>query len=167
LLALLDNGRLDAALCRSSVSNTPHLYDVLHVKNESLAVIANVKHPCLSRQNIVLADLADSRWVVYRTNMPMRRLLEREFYDADLPFPQHLVETTSILATLSLLHRNPTFVALVSVDVAEYCARHGMVGLLPLDLQSRSEPYELVIRKNTARTPALEAFIHILCRENR
>lgn len=163
LLAQLDSGRLDAALCRSSVSSTPHLYDSHHVKNESLAVIANVKHPGLSGPAITLADLAGSRWVVYRANMPMRRLLEREFHDAGLPFPVHLVETTSVLATLSLLHRNTTFVALVSVDVAQYCKSHGMVGILPLDLQSRSEPYELVFRKNAPRTPAMESIARLLC----
>jgi len=157
LLAMIDSGRLDAALCRTTVSGTPQLYQSLHVKEESLAVIANVAHPLLGAAPLSLADLADSRWVVYRANMPMRRLLEREFHEAGLPFPLHLVETTSVLATLSLLHRNATFVALVSVDVANYCASHGMVGMLPLALRSRSEPYELVFRKGAPHTPAMQA----------
>lgn len=157
LLAMIDSGRLDAALCRTTVSAAPQLYQSLHVKEESLAVIANVAHPLLGAAPLSLADLADSRWVVYRANMPMRRLLEREFHEAGLPFPLHLVETTSVLATLSLLHRNATFVALVSVDVATYCASHGMVGVLPLALRSRSEPYELVFRKGAPHTPAMQA----------
>jgi len=157
LLAMIDSGRLDAALCRTTVSGSPSSISRLHVKEESLAVIANVAHPLLGAAPLSLADLADSRWVVYRANMPMRRLLEREFHEAGLPFPLHLVETTSVLATLSLLHRNATFVALVSVDVANYCASHGMVGMLPLALRSRSEPYELVFRKGAPHTPAMQA----------
>ncbi len=162
LLAMLDSGRLDAALCRSAVNGTPQLYQSLHVKDESLAVIANVAHPAAGRSPLSLLDLASSRWVVYRANMPMRRLLEREFHEAGLAFPLHLVETTSVLATLSLLHRNATFVALVSVDVANYCASHGMVALLPLALRSRSEPYELVQRKGAPGSPALDALARLL-----
>jgi hypothetical protein len=41
--------------------------------------------------------------VVYRTNMPMRLLLEVEFRDCGIRFPQHLLETTSAFATLALL----------------------------------------------------------------
>ncbi|KFL50018.1 LysR family transcriptional regulator [Burkholderia pyrrocinia] len=163
LLALVNSGRLDAALCRSSVSSTPQLYQSLYVKDESLAVIANVSHPRLGGEPLTLADLAESRWVVYRANMPMRRLLEREFHEAGLPFPVHLIETTSVLATLSLLHRNAAFVALVSVDVANYCMSHNMVGVLPLTLYSRSEPYELVFRKGAPKTPAIESLVRVLC----
>ena len=72
--------------------------------------------------------------------MPMRRTLEHEFFEAQLPFPLHLIETTSALATLSLLNRNPRLVALVSVEVADYVCLHGLVSRLPLQLKSHSEP---------------------------
>jgi hypothetical protein len=52
-------------------------------------------------QELTLKDLADFRWVVYRANMPMRMLLEREFREAEIRFPLHLLETTSAFATLS------------------------------------------------------------------
>ncbi len=155
LLGLIERGRLDAAICRTSVSRNPDLYESHFVKNESLSVIANVRHAAMGANNVQLHELQDSRWVVYRAHMPMRRLLEREFHEARLNFPLHLIETTSALTTLSMLGRNIDVVALVSDDVANYFCRNGLVGTLALNLKSRSEPYELVLRKGAPQSPAM------------
>lgn len=162
LLGMIDRGRLDAAVCRSSVSRNPENYESTLIKDESLAVIANINHRSINSETIELIDLQNSRWVVYRANMPMRRLLEREFHEANLTFPLDLIETTSALATVSLLSQNADLVALVSDDVANYFCSHGLVGTLPLTLRSRSEPYELVFRKNAPKSPALGLLIEAL-----
>src|SRR5690606_3188836 len=47
LLGLIERGRLDAAICRSSVSRNPEAYESLFMKDESLSVIANVRHPAM------------------------------------------------------------------------------------------------------------------------
>jgi len=159
LLRMLDQGRLDMAICRTSISQQPHLYDSVNIHNEKLAVVANIHHPLAQQQTLQLTDLAESRWVVYSANMPMRLLLEREFHDANLRFPLHLLETTSAFTTLSLLQRNPSFVALMSVDVAQFCTRFGMTTILPLPLQSRSEPYQLVTRHGSMRSSVAQLFI--------
>lgn len=164
LLAQVDSGRLDMAICRTTVSNTPELYDSAVLVDETLAVIASNKHPFAYARHLTLKDLADYRWVVYRANMPMRVLLEREFHEADLRFPLHLLETTSALATLSLLQQNPTLVALVSTDVARFCATYGFTTTLALPIHSRSEPYELVSRRGMPDSPVArllrEALLH-------
>ena len=162
LLSLIDQGRIDAAICRLSVSTRPHLYDSIVIKEESLAVIAHASHPAAALPSIVLQDLSTCRWVMYRANMPMRRTLEREFFEENLFFPTQLIETTSALATLSLLSGNPNLIALESDDVADYVCQHGMVSRLPLRLKSRSEPYELISRRNAQKNPALDLLIDSL-----
>ncbi|MFK3970862.1 LysR substrate-binding domain-containing protein [Pseudomonas sp. NPDC087358] len=154
LLAQLDAGRLDLAICRTTVSTTPYLYESAVLVDETLAVIASTKHPFAYARRLTLKDLADYRWVVYRANMPMRLLLEREFHEADQRFPVHLLETTSAFATLSLLQENPSLVALVSTDVANFCSAYGFTTTLALPITSRSEPYELVSRKSVPDSPA-------------
>lgn len=134
LLAQVDAGRLDLAICRTTVSRSPQLYDSVKLQDETLAVIANVRHPLRNAKKLKLQQLADSRWVVYRANMPMRLLLEREFHDAGQRFPQNLLETTSAFATLALLQANPFFVALVSIEVAQFFAHQKMTCILPLAL---------------------------------
>lgn len=164
LLGLIDVGRLDLAICRTTISPTPQIYDSLKLQDETLAVVANVQHPLRRAKRLTLHDLADYRWVVYRANMPMRLLLEREFREAEIPFPRHLVETTSLFATLAILRSNPSFVALVSIDVAQFFARHDMTCILALELASRSEPYELVTRKDAPLSHGAKLLIDALKR---
>jgi len=163
LLGMIERGQIHAAICRSSVSRTPEVYDSLFIKQESLSVIASVRHPAMGAKAVQLQDLQDSRWLVYRARMPMRRLLEREFHEAGLHFPSHLIETTSALATVTMLGRNNDLVALVSDDIATYFSRNGLVGIIDLTLQSRSEPYELVLRKGAPRSAALGLLVDALC----
>ncbi|CAG9250857.1 LysR family transcriptional regulator [Paraburkholderia unamae] len=165
LLSQIDEGRLDLAICRTTVSQTPQHYESAKLQEETLAVVANVHHPLRRAKRVTLQDLAEYRWVVYRANMPMRLLLEREFREAEIRFPMHLLETTSAFATLALLQSNPSFVALVSIDVAQFFARHEMTCILPLHLGSRSEPYELVTRKGSQLSPGARQLIEELTRE--
>ncbi len=159
LLRLIEQGRLDAAICRTSISQRPDLYDAVDIHDETLAVIAHSDHPLAGNESVELAELASSRWVVYSATMPMRLLLEREFQQAGLRFPLQLLETTSAFTTLSLLQKNPRIVALVSTEVAAFCTRFGMVSVLPLMLRSRSEPYQLVTRHGAVLSPLAKMFV--------
>ncbi|NUZ08378.1 LysR family transcriptional regulator [Piscinibacter koreensis] len=159
LLAQIDAGRLDLAICRTSITQAPQVYDSVRLQEETLAVIANVGHPLRRAKKVTLHELAPYRWVMYRANMPMRVLLEGEFRNCGIRFPQHLLETTSAFATLALLQANPSFVALVSIEVAQFFAHHEMSCILPLALTSQSEPYELVTRKGAPAQPAAKLLI--------
>lgn len=146
LLNLLDQGRLDLAVCRTSVSQRPAAYDRGKLVEEGLMLVANPQHPLAGAATLELADLADSGWVVFPVNMPMRLTLDREFREAGLSFPQHAIETSSTFTTLSLLLQDPALVAVMPEDVAEQPLRHGMLKRLPLTFRSRNEPFEVVTR---------------------
>lgn len=146
LLGLIDQGRLDLAVCRTSVSQRPDAYDCLELYQEQLRVVANPAHPLAGAPRLELEQLAAFPWVVYPANMPMRLVLEREFSQAGLEFPRYPVETASTLTTLILLRQNPRLVALMPVEVAEAALKLDTLTTLPLSLHSRSEPYSVVIR---------------------
>jgi DNA-binding transcriptional LysR family regulator len=159
LLRLLDHGKLDAAICRSTIAAQPESYESLDVYQETLAVVSSREHPLASRAHLELADLSDSRWVVYSAGMPMRRLLEREFHEAGLRFPHRLFETTSAFTTLSLLRRQSDLAALLATDVAKVFVDSGLMHILPIQLKSRSEPYQLVTRRGAVLSPAAQLFM--------
>ena len=148
LLSLLDQGRLDVVICRTSVSPRPGAYVSRAKHQEQLVVVANVQHPLLGHAELTLQALADSRWVVFPVNMPMRLTLEREFREAGLSFPLYPIETSSTFTTLTLLLQDPGLVAVMPWDSAKIALEHGMLAQLPLLLNSRSEPYEVVTRKD-------------------
>ncbi|MDQ0317860.1 LysR family transcriptional regulator [Amorphus orientalis] len=159
LLRMLDDGRLDVALCRTSVSHRREAYEAINVRQEQLAVVANVDHPDASANSLELGDLADRPWIVCATNMPMRRYLEREFYDAGIEFPLNVVEATSAFAVVSMIQRNRSTVALLSTDAAEFFARFGMITILPIRLETPSEPYFLVTHRDRTLPPSAQLFI--------
>lgn len=159
LLSLLDEGQIDLALCRTSVSRTPELYISVNVQNETLSVIASAQHPLAKSKRLNLVDLADARWIVYRANMPIRRLFEREFHEAGLRVPVNLIETTSAFVTMSLLQKNHDFVTILPAAVADFFIEQGWAKKLALPIQSRTEPYELVTRKGAPISPGAQLLI--------
>lgn len=159
LLQLLDDGRLDLAICRTSISHRLDAYDAVMVREEELAVVGHPDNPFLRARDLSLEELASSPWVACSANMPMRRYLEREFHDHGLPFPSGVVETTSAFVTLSLIHRNTRILALMATDVAEFFKKSGTLGILPLAFATRSDPYFLVTRRDRTLSPAAQMLV--------
>jgi DNA-binding transcriptional LysR family regulator len=164
LLTLLDEGRLDIAICRSSVSRRPDAYDCLTLHDETVGVVAHPTHPLAGKTAIDLAELAKHRWMIYPTNMPMRQLLERELAAAGLEFPRYSVETASTFAMFSLLQEDPLLVALMPGDVAGFGERFGMLVRLPFMLASRNEPYGVIVRHGVALSPPAQMLLNELSR---
>jgi len=162
LLSLLDQGRLDVVICRTSVSRRPDAYDSRVKHQEQLVLVANPAHALAGSEHLELAGLADSRWVVFPVNMPMRLTLEREFREAGLSFPQYPIETSSTFTTLSLLRQDPGLLAVMPWDVARVAVEHGMLVRLPLQLASRSEPYEVVTRRGVELSGPGRVLVDIL-----
>nr|WP_248308277.1 LysR family transcriptional regulator [Devosia sp. 919] len=162
LLHLIDDGRLDIAICRTSVSHRPEQYHTLKVKDEQLCIAVSVQHPCAKLSAVTLEDVADYPWIVCSANMPMRRLLEREFNEYGLQFPTNLVETTSAFATMSLMRHSHQMVALLSTDVGNFFSQSAAVRVLPVTLRTRSEPYMLVTRWDRQPSPVMRMFIEQL-----
>jgi len=165
LLTLLDEGRLDLAICRSSVSRRPDAYDCLALHGESVEVVTHPDHPLAKCGEVALAELAEHRWVIYPTNMPMRLLLEREFAAAGLEFPRYPVETASTFALFGLLQEDPSLVALMPAEVASFGQRFGLVARLPLRLASRNEPYGVIVRHGVPLSPPAQLLLDELLRD--
>ena len=162
LLNLLDQGRLDVVICRTSVSRRPAAYVSRARQQEQLVLVANPQHPQVGQAALTLQDLAASRWVVFPVNMPMRLTLEREFREAGLSFPLYPIETSSTFTTLTLLLQDRGLVAVMPWDSAKIALEHGMLAQLPLALNSRSEPYEVVTRKDVELSVPAQKLIEAL-----
>ncbi|KGJ01584.1 LysR family transcriptional regulator [Paracoccus sphaerophysae] len=162
MLRMLDRGQLDLMIGRSSVSPNPHLYNVQAFHDELLSVVANPLHPLVGRKRVTLQDLSDSRWIVYAAAMPMRLSLEQEYRRAGLAFPRNLLETRSALTTMALIQANANTIALLSSDVAAFFTNFSMARTLPMHLQSRSEPYEVITRQAMEPSEPVAIFIEDL-----
>lgn len=168
LLDLLDKGAIDIAICRTSVSQRPEEYDVWAEIDESVHIIANVDHPCANLENIELTKLSEYPWIVCMPDMPMRRHFEREFINASVAFPQNVIETASALAVSVMLEANRELCSMQPSDVVRQLVSTEKVVELDVALTTRSEPYQVVTRKNRVHSfPIQLALKHLTARANR
>lgn len=159
LLALVESGRLELALCRLSVARQPENFVYVPLRDEPLTIIAGPTHPLARTPSLALTDLVDCGWIVYPRVMPLRSLLEREFKEAGLPFPAHPIETASMTATMLLLQTDLNLVALMPRDMSDFLIGHGLAIRLDIDVRSRTEPYGIVTRRGTSLSAAARLLI--------
>ncbi len=162
LLSMLDEGRMDVVICRTSVSRRPDLYESRAKHQEQLVLVANPRHSLADSQCLKLMQLVGFRWIVFPVNMPMRLTLEREFREAGLSFPQYPIETSSTFTTLAMLRQDPQLLAVMPFDVVRLDIECGTLLRLPLQIKSRSEPYEIVTRRGVDLSNAARSLIDFL-----
>ncbi|WP_430317046.1 LysR substrate-binding domain-containing protein, partial [Pseudomonas sp. p1(2021b)] len=146
LLAQLDEGRLDLAICRPSVGRNAADYGFVELAQEPLAVVAHPKHPLAGAQALEVGDLSHFRWIVYPANTPMRQALERELSEAGVEVPRYPLETSSTFATFMLLEEDHSLVAVIPSAVAAFAEQRGLLVSLAVRLRALSEPFGVVHR---------------------
>lgn len=162
LLVALGEGRLDLAICRTTVAAQPELYNYELLCEETVAIAVGLQHPLAKRKQVTLVELAQFRWICYSSHLPLRTLLEREFKEAGLPFPRYPIETSSTFATMLMLEEDPTLVALLSAETMAFCRRHKVACKLPLEIRARTEPYGIVTRRGWALSPVAAMLVEEL-----
>jgi len=110
---------------------------------EDLAIVAAPDHPLAGAERLDLQDLTDRYWILQPRPSPMRASIDLAFSRAGLPPPRHRVETSSTLATTVLMERT-ALLAVLPTSMAQYCARHGLLKVLPVDLPSSMGGYGLI-----------------------
>lgn len=158
LLGLLDDGKLDLLIGRSSVSTDPHEYNYYPISNEPVSVVAGGGHAEIETE-MSFESLQGYGWVVYPRTMPLRVLLEQEMDLAGLSLPANVIETASTFTTIALLQKSTDLVALLPSGVARMFAQVGMIKTLPIRLKNPANTFGIVTRKGGMPTAVAEIFI--------
>ncbi|WP_264297454.1 LysR family transcriptional regulator [Salinicola avicenniae] len=157
LLALLDQGRIDVALCRPNFGRRPSDYHSYGQYAEPLWVVANPAHPLVGRAAPTFGELAAQVWIVYPVSMP--RMLEQEFVAAGLPRPVQSIEISSTYGILAMLMQDATVLALLPERIAREEAEHGRIARVDYQLGTRNPPFELLWRQDRELSAAARHFI--------
>jgi DNA-binding transcriptional LysR family regulator len=167
MLTLLDEGRVDLMIGRSSVSDQPSKYHYQPLADEPLSVVVGHAHPPMPEGELSFGDLDGHRWVTYPGTMPMHELLERELDLAGLPMPANRITTASPFVTVALLAESADLVSILPARVADVFAAHGMVRIVPVALRSKSRTFGIVTRKGGVLSPSARQFVQLLRERNR
>ncbi|MDR5758764.1 LysR family transcriptional regulator [Caballeronia sp. LZ035] len=128
------------------------------LSEEALALVVRPGHPARKSARPKLASLATYPWIVQPHPSPMRQIIDQTFRESRVGMPVSMVETSSILTTLSLL-RDADMLAVLPSSVALYYEALGLLAPLSTPLRGRLAPYGLILRKNRRVRPATQLAI--------
>lgn len=155
LLEHLAQDKLDIVLGRLSAE-----HDKLHLRYEPLtgepvAAVVRPGHPLLAQAPLSLADVQRAAWVMPPAGSVLRHRFELVFQRASLAPPANVVETAALLFITQLIEQSD-MIAVLAEDVARYYARHGIVTVLPLEMDCRMDDFGIITRTDRLPSPAVE-----------
>ncbi|KWA85982.1 LysR family transcriptional regulator [Burkholderia ubonensis] len=161
LLERLAQDKLDVVLGRLSAE-----HDKLHLRYEPLtgepvAAVVRPGHPLLARTPLALGDVQRAAWVVPPAGSVLRHRFELMFQRASLAPPANVVETAALLFITRVLEQSD-MIAVLADEVARYYAAHGIVAMLPLEMDCRMDDFGLITRTDRLYSPAATVMVDAL-----
>lgn len=141
LMSSLYAAELDFALCRMPPEMDPRSFDVLRGRVEEVCFVVRADHPLTGRGPLELTDLEGFGWVIMAPGTPLRDAVEGAWRGAGLALPRDVVNTPSLLVTLTYLQSSDA-IAPLAREVADMV--ESMSG-------GRLEP--LVVKRTLMLTP--------------
>jgi DNA-binding transcriptional LysR family regulator len=146
LLELLREGLLDVAIGRIRDEHRQD-YTFIPLSNEALAVVVGVHHPLARQAKLAFSALLAYPWILQPVGSPMREVLDQEFRMLQVPAPRGLIETASILTTTDLIDKTD-MIAVMPQSIAGTYAAHGLLCVLPCDIQHKMESFGSITLKD-------------------
>lgn len=163
LLPRLEAGMLEVVIGRL-VSLPASDYSFRVIDNEELALVVGPQHPLARRRLVAFDELLAYQWVLQPVGSPMRDVIDHEFHDHGAMIPSGLVETGSILTTVSLIRRAP-LIAVVPKTVAQRNGEGRVLRVLPYRLRRKLETYGSVTLRGRPLSKPAEQFLGLLHRD--
>lgn len=83
------------------------------------------------------------------------------FQRASLAPPSNVVETAALLFITRVLEQSD-MIAVLAAEVARYYAGHGIVAMLPLEMDCRMDDFGLITRTDRLYSPAVSVMVDAL-----
>lgn len=161
LMPALLRGDLDVVLGRLPDQFYDEDLEIEQLEGESMSVVARPGHPLFDLAKVTLVELVTQTWILHPLGSPMRKRVEQALQHASMAAPPDIVETSSILATTTLLEASD-MISVVPLDVAQHYAKYGLVDILPVELPISMANLGIITRKKKEMSPAAKGFLHAL-----
>ena len=133
---------------------------------ERMSVVARPDHALARKERISLTDLSSQTWILHPVGSPMRLRVESALKQCFRSFSLDIVETTSLLATTSLIESSE-MISVVPHDVAMHYARYGLLTVLKIDLPISLLNLGIITKKGKILSPSVVAFLGYLAEKTR
>jgi DNA-binding transcriptional LysR family regulator len=145
-----------------------HDFESLPLGVETSCLIVRADHPLLELERPGLEDLRHYEWVFQPQGSLLRRSVERSFLEANLPVPQCVVSTPSVLVTAAMVVRSNA-IAPIAREVADFIigtSGQSNIVMLETDLQFALERYSLITARNRGLPPSARLLHDLIAEEN-
>lgn len=161
LMPALRDGDLDLVVGR--LPEFRHRSDLVQERlvDEMVCIVAGPDHRLASRPEVAFADLAEYDWILPPHGTTLRRQIEQEFSDRNLPEPNCAVESLSFLTNRSLLISTDLIGAL-PFHVVEDEIKNGKLAILGCEMKRTAGPIGVSYRHAGAMSPAAGNFLNLL-----
>lgn len=160
LLPALRNGELD--LIVNAMPGRPY-EDLVqeHVYDDEFVVYASARHRLAGKKRVVLADIAQERWILWAPNAPSWQRLHRVFEDNHLP-PVRVAMVASDMSLRLSAAAHSDLLGITLKRVVQQAAPGYRLVVLPVKELTWRLATAVSYRKDTYLSPAARRFIQIL-----
>jgi DNA-binding transcriptional LysR family regulator len=163
------SARYDFVIGRLPDEFDPRDFEARPLGFERSCLIVRRDHPLLEVERPGLEDLRHYGWVFQPQGALLRRSIERLFIDSNVPLPDNIVSTPSVLFTMAMVVDSDA-VAPVSREVAEFIAgmagRVGDIAILDTAFEIGLEPYSLITARGRGLPPSARLLHDLIVEEN-
>lgn len=162
LIRGLEDRKFDFIIARLPPGQEISHLDVTPARHEQVALLVHQSHPLAERGPCPLQALLDYDWIIQERGAPIRQAVETAFFQAGLPMPAHITNSSSLLVALDMISAGPT-IAPVAQEVAQFLTGPGPAARLTImetDARITVTPYFVIRHKRHARSEAAAKLYH-------
>ena len=161
LIEQLAQGKLDIMIGRlfERQDKTGLRYERL--AEEPVCAVVRPGHPLLNVAGLKLAAVEKESWIVPPSGSVLRHRFDLMFQEEGLPPPLNVIESAALLFITRMLQQSD-MIAVLATDVARYYASHGIVSLLPMELNCHMDAFGIITRTDRLLSPAAKVMMKAL-----
>lgn len=157
--------RHDFVISRIPNDINPQLFDARIMGDENMVLVVRRDHPLLRKKQVRLEELRNYDWVLQPEGNLLRRAVDNLFIEHDVPMPDKILNTSSILLT-SVMVRQTNAISVAASEVAGFFMdQNGMRGeiqILPFVGKMTIEPYNLLKLRAHTLSPAAQILYNFI-----
>lgn len=161
--------RHDFIIARIPDDLNPRLFEARVIGIEKACLIVRRGHRLATKGKPVRLDqTAAYDWVFQSGGSPLRQAIEANFLNRNIPLPERILNTSSLLLTLVMVAQSDA-IAPVSIQVARFIqSAEGLAGaidIVPTEFDIEVRPYSLITARNRVLPPAAKMLYDLILRE--
>jgi DNA-binding transcriptional LysR family regulator len=164
----LISARYDFVIGRIPDELNPRLFQTSPLGVEKACLIVRTGHPLLDTQPCSLEGLREYDWVFQPSGSMLSRAMDALFMQKNLPLPDNIVNTSSVLLTMALISQSDA-IAPIAEEVASFIAsqssRMGEIAILETDFEIVLQPFSLITARGRALPPSAKLLHDLILEE--